>query len=233
MCGRFTISVTKQVLVEYLYDNYHIDDISVDLDVPRFNVAPGQNVISIINDGKKNRVGFLKWGYVPSFSTSEKIGYSLINAKAETLHEKPMFQTAVEQRRCVLLADGFYEWDRDKKNKTPTRFTLKEKTIFPLAGLWSTYTKPDGTKLHTCTILTTSANETVLSVHDRMPVILTPEAEKIWLDPKNKDWDQLKTILTPYDSEKVCAIKVSDRLNSSSVDDPECIMPIENKETKE
>jgi len=229
MCGRFTICVEKKVLIEYLSDNYHIDDISVDLDVPRFNVAPGQNVISIINDGKKNRVGFLKWGYVPPFSTNEKIGYALINAKAETLKEKPMFRASMENRRCVLLADSFYEWNRDKKSKNPTRFTLKNESLFPLAGLWSTYTRPDGTKLHTCTIITTAANEAVSAIHDRMPVILTAENEKIWLDPQNKDLDQLQALLLPYDANKIESYLVSDRVNTASADDSLLIEPLENK----
>ena len=223
MCGRFTITVTMDELRDYLSEYYDIQDVKSDFEVPRYNVAPGQEVISIINDGSKNRVGLLKWGFIPPFTKDEKNSYSTINAKAETLHEKPSFKGSFEHKRCIILADGFYEWKRDKDQKQPLRVLMKDKKIFPIAGLWSTYTKSDGSKLYTTTIITTQANELMTDIHDRMPVILSEDNKKKWLDPHVSDLDQLKSMLKPYASSFMYAYPVSDIVNNSKNDMKECI----------
>ena len=223
MCGRFTITVTMDELKDYLKDYYDIDEMKSDLVVPRYNVAPGQDVISVINDGNINRVGLFKWGFVPSFAKDEKIGYSMINAKSETLHEKPSYRPSFEHKRCVILANGFYEWKKENKEKIPMRILMKDQSIFPIAGLWSTFIRIDGTKLHTCTIVTTEANDLVSQIHDRMPVILTEEARKSWLDPKITDYRLLTPILKPFEPDLMFSYPVSPKVNKSTYDESDCI----------
>lgn len=226
MCGRFTITVSMDELKAYLTDYYDIEEVKSDFDIPRYNVSPGEEVISIINDGNKNRVGLLKWGFVPPFAKEEKSSYSMINAKAETLHEKSAFKDSFEHKRCVILADGFYEWKKEKDQKKPLRILMKDKKIFPIAGLYSTYTRSDGSKLHTCTIITTKANEMMKSIHERMPVILTENSKKIWLNPHISNVKQLSELLTPYEDSLMTAYRVSNIVNRSGQNSKECIEPI-------
>ena len=226
MCGRFTITVSLDELKEYLHDYYEIDEMKSEIVVPRYNVSPGQEIISIINDGSKNRVGLLKWGFVPSFAKDEKIGYSMINAKSETLEQKVSYKQSFETKRCVILADGFYEWKKDNNHKQPMRILMKDQSIFPIAGLWTTYVKPDGSKLHSTTIITTQANDLVSSIHDRMPVILTDETRKTWLNPRIHDLRLLSSILKPYEPDKMTAYPVSSLVNSSINELKECIEPL-------
>ena len=223
MCGRFTISISENELRDYLKESFDIEEAKSDFELPRYNVAPGQPVISIINDGKKNRVGLFKWGLVPPFAKDEKIGINLINAKSETLVDKPSFKPSFQSKRCVILANGFFEWRKEEKGKTPMHILMTDHSIFPMAGLWSTYIKADGSKLHTTTIITTSANELVSSIHDRMPVILTEESKKIWLNPNIKDFPTLQKILMPYDTNKMKAYRVSSLVNTATNDSAECI----------
>ncbi len=226
MCGRFTITVTMDELKDYLSDYYDIDEMKSDIVVPRYNVAPGQDVISIINDGNKNRVGLFKWGLVPSFAKDEKIGYSMINAKSETLQEKPSYRPSLEHKRCVILANGFYEWKKEDKHKIPMRILMKDQSIFPIAGLWSTFVRPDGTKLHTCTIITTQANALVSKIHDRMPVILTEETRASWLNPRITDYKTLSNYLKPFDPKHMYSYQVSSLVNSAKNELKECVEPI-------
>ncbi|MDF2699776.1 MAG: hypothetical protein K0Q49_1332 [Haloplasmataceae bacterium] len=222
MCGRFTISVELEELEEYLSENYNIDEFTLDYK-PRYNVSPGQDIISIINVGNKFRVGTLKWGFVPSWASDEKIGNKMINAKSESLAEKPAFKHSFINKRCVILADSFYEWKQVEKEKVPMRIKLKTNEIFPLAGLWSTYTRSNGSKLFTCTIITTTPNELVENIHNRMPVILNKEAEKIWLNPQITDVNILNSILKPYNHDSMDAYQVSSLVNSSKVESSDCI----------
>lgn len=226
MCGRFTITVTMDELKDYLSEYYDIDEMKGDFVLPRYNVAPGQEVISVINDGQKNRVGLFKWGLVPSFAKDEKIGYSMINAKSETLQDKPSYRPSLEHKRCVILANGFYEWKKEDQHKIPMRILMKDQSIFPIAGLWSTYVRPDGTKLHTCTIVTTAANALVSEIHDRMPVILTEETKTSWLNPRITDYKILTKFFKPFDSEHMYSYQVSSLVNSAANDLKECIEPI-------
>jgi putative SOS response-associated peptidase YedK len=223
MCGRFTITVSIDELREYLKEDYDIDLEERLFDVPRYNVSPGQDVIAIINDGKKNRVGLLRWGFLPPFAKDEKLAYQMINAKSETLSEKPSYQDAFKSKRCIILADGFYEWMKDKSNQKPMYIHQKDKSIFPMAGLWSTWTKPDGTKIHTCTIVTTEANDLMASFHDRMPVILEETSKHTWLNPYERNIGTLSTLLKPYDSKKMSLYPVSTLVNSSKNDTVSCI----------
>jgi putative SOS response-associated peptidase YedK len=224
MCGRFTITVSIDELREYLKEDYDIDLDERLFDLPRYNVAPGQDVIAIINDGKKNRVGLLRWGFLPSFAKDEKLAYSMINAKSETLTEKPAYQEAFKSKRCIILADGFYEWKKDKSDKKPLYIHQKDKSLFPMAGLWSTWSKEDGTKVHTCTIVTTEANQLMEPIHDRMPVILEAESKKLWLNPFEKNTNTLSKILKPYDSNLMTYYPVSTLVNAAKNDSKACII---------
>jgi len=223
MCGRFTITVDLNVLRKYLIDEFDIDDDSKVFDLPRYNVSPGQEVISIINDGKKNRVGNLKWGLVPSFAKDEKIGYQMINAKSETLKEKPSFRNSFEFKRCLIIADSYYEWKKENNSKIPMRILLNDESLFTMAGLYATFTKSDGKKLHTCTIITTNSNDLTKEIHERMPVILDKNSRSNWLNPNIKDLEMLSKLLTPYQSTKMKAYQVSNIVNNSSNEILDCI----------
>ncbi len=226
MCGRFTITVTMDELKEYLSEYYDIDEMKSSIVVPRYNVAPGQEVISIINDGSKNRVGLLKWGFVPSFAKDNKLAHTMINARSEMIHEKKAYRPSLEHKRCVILANGFYEWKNTGEEKIPMRILMKNHSLFPIAGLWSSYVKRDGTKEHTCTIITTQANDIVSQIHNRMPVILNEEDRKTWLNPNIKDYNLVTPLLKPFLPERMYAYQVSTKVNSALNEIPECIEPI-------
>lgn len=226
MCGRVSVAVNFDEMIQIIQHEYNVESPILDYDLPRYNVSPGQRVISIINDGVTNRVGLLRWGFVPSWAKDEKIGYKLINAKAETLGEKVSFKNSFKRKRCIILVDGFYEWKKEGITKIPIRFKLKQQNIFSLAGLYSTYIKEDGNKLHTCTVITTNPNNLMEPIHNRMPVILTKETEQIWLNPKEQDLDLLSSLLIPYDSKKMEAYKVSTIVNNTRNESRECIIPI-------
>lgn len=222
MCGRFTIITDPVKMME----RFILDEIAFHLE-PRYNVAPGQMIPAIIADKGKRRIGKLKWGLVPSWASDEKIGYKMINARAETLTEKPAFRNLFARKRCMIPADSFYEWRQTQKGKQPMRIMMKSEGLFAFAGLYDTWTRPDGQKLHTCTIITTRPNEVVRDIHDRMPVILRgPEDEAIWLDRDTFDAELLQSLLVPYDGEQMRAYPVSAMVGSSKNDVPECIEEI-------
>lgn len=225
MCGRFTITVDLNDLRDYLGESFDIHDLSQEIVVPRYNVAPGQHILAVIFDGKKYRVGLIKWGFVPSFAKDEKIGYSMINAKSETLHEKPAFKEAFKTQRCLILADGFYEWMKENNKKQPYRILMKDEKIFPMAGLWSTYVKENGEKLHTATIITTEANTLMQPIHDRMPVILDEKSKLSWLHNTSHQQDLL-SLLKPYNPNEMKAYPVSHQVNKPEHDDPSLIEDI-------
>lgn len=225
MCGRFTITVDLNDLKDYLGESFDIHDLNQEIVVPRYNVAPGQHILAVIFDGKKYRVGLIKWGFVPSFAKDEKIGYSMINAKSETLHEKPAFKEAFKTQRCLILADGFYEWMKENNKKQPYRILMKDEKIFPMAGLWSTYVKENGEKLHTATIITTEANTLMQPIHDRMPVILDEQSKLSWLHNTSNPKDLL-SLLKPYNPHDMKAYPVSNQVNKPEHDDASLIEDI-------
>ncbi|TVP86403.1 MAG: SOS response-associated peptidase [Acholeplasmataceae bacterium] len=225
MCGRFTISVTVDELRQYVSEAYAIDELTGDFDLPKYNVAPGHPVIAIINDGKDNRIGTLTWGFVSPFQPRLDKPRRMINARAETIAQKPTFVQSFKQRRCVIIADGFYEWQRLHDKKVPMRILMKDRRLFPMAGLWSSYVTAEGEKKHTCAIITTKANEIVLPIHERMPVILAEEARRSWLDPSAQDMRALQKLLVPHDAQSMEAYQVSDVVNKATFDDPICIQP--------
>lgn len=223
MCGRFTrIVPLVSIMTRFAISN----QVNEKEYKSSYNVAPGQNINAIINDGRHNRFGQLRWGLIPSWVKDPKIGNKLINARAETIAVKASFREAFLKRRCLLPADGFYEWKHDnenKKMKTPMRFQLKSGELFALAGIWESWTAPDGHKIFTCAIITTEANELMAPIHNRMPVILRKEDEKFWLDPSNHDREALSKLLIPYPSEEMAAYQVSEDVNSVKNDGPHLI----------
>jgi len=224
MCGRITLTTDK----DDLQSRFGYVNPSGDLFTPRYNIAPSQNCpIVTVNEDKRVLI-MMRWGLVPFWAKDVKSGYNLINAKAETLKEKASFRTPFKKKRCLVLADGFYEWTHSEKKgaKQPYRFVLKNRQPFAFAGLWDERSNPDGEKLLTFTIITTSANELMELIHDRMPVILHEKDEGMWLDPQLNDTDKLSTLLKPYPAKEMEAYKVSTFVNSPKNNSPKCIEPV-------
>ena len=222
MCGRFTLTVDPG----QLQDTFPWLNVPGDIP-PRFNIAPSQPVAVVANDGQ-NHLDFFVWGLIPSWAKDPQIGNRLINARAETLAEKPAFRAAFRRRRCLVLADGFYEWRQDpgQKSKTPLFIQLKSRQPFAFAGLWEIWHAADGSEIRSCTIITTQPNEMMAPIHNRMPVILSPEAYPLWLSAEEKDSNQLTQLLVPYPADQMTAYPVSKMVNSPHNDSPEIILPV-------
>lgn len=225
MCGRVILSFDFDTLKEMLQTTYSIPAPHINPVYPRYNICPGQGLLTVLHDGSGYRAGELDWGFVPTWSKDQKKGQLLINARAESLHEKPTFKKLFERKRCVILANGFYEWQRKEVQKTPYRFQVEESSLFSMAGLWTSYEKEDGTKSYSCVVITTEANTLMQPIHHRMPVILSKENEKEWLDSNNRNLTTLQKLLTPYPATKMSAYQVSTIVNSAKTDSPECILP--------
>ena len=224
MCGRFTLFANFTDIM----NRFDIEaGIQEELYTPNYNIAPSNSVLSVINDGTINRLGYLRWGLVPPWAKDEKVGYKMINARAETLTEKPSFRTAYQKKRCLIIADSFYEWKRSNdKTKIPMRIKLKSDELFAMAGLWEKWQSPEGKSIFTCTVITTTANELMKDIHERMPVILKPEDENIWLDPTIYDSSKLNHLLKPLSEEVMEAYEVSSLVNSPRNNSPDLIRQI-------
>ncbi len=168
----------------------------------------------------------LKWGFIPSWAKEEKIGYKMINARAESLAEKPSFRKAFQTKRCLIIADSYYEWKNTEERKVPMRIKLKSDKPFAMAGIWETWKSANGVKIYSCAIITTQANAYTASVHERMPVILKPEDEKIWLDPSIQDSSYLNDLLKPFDAHLMEAFEVSNEVNTPKNNAPHLIQSI-------
>jgi putative SOS response-associated peptidase YedK len=226
MCGRYTLTAPGDVLAEL----FGLDE-EPEAEA-RYNVAPTQEVAAVRadEDGGGRRFVRLKWGLVPPWADDAAIGNRMINARAESAAEKPAFRASFKRKRCLVLADGFYEWQKvEAGRKQPWYFRLGSGGPFAFAGLWSSWTKggpgPARGPLESCTILTTEANPLVRKVHPRMPVILDPESYDLWLDPEVSDRERLESALGPLDPSRMLAYPVSTRVNSPANDDPSVIEP--------
>lgn len=223
MCGRFTLRAPASVVAE------QFGVLDAEALRPRYNIAPTQPVAVIRhpseNVGTPRQLVMLRWGLVPSWATDPKIGNRLINARAETVAEKPAFRAALRRRRCLVAADGFYEWRRAGATKQPYFIHLADDRPFAFAGLWERWEGPDHTVLETCAVITTEANELMASIHDRMPVILSPDDYALWLDPAIQSPERLQPLLRPYPSEAMAAHPVSTHVNNPRHDDPRCVVP--------
>ncbi|MNC34016.1 putative SOS response-associated peptidase YedK [compost metagenome] len=221
MCGRYTITVTLEELMEM----FGADDAVGDgLLLPRFNIAPTQAGPAIISHGGRSRMGQLRWGLIPSWAKDEKIGFQTINAKAETVQDKPAFRTSFQKKRCLIPADGYYEWQQQGSTKQPYRIVLKDRPVFAFAGLYDTWTSPDGKKISTYTIITTTANALTEKLHPRMPVILPREHQNHWLDSTASP-AALMSLLVPYEPSRMELYPVSPAVGNVRNEGPELIRP--------
>ena len=222
MCGRFTLTASAQIIAEF-FKLSEVPDIK-----PRYNIAPTQSIATFTFDSKKNQrqFRFMRWGLIPSWAKDLKIGSKMINARSETVAEKPAFRSAIKHRRCLIIADGFYEWQPQGKKKQPYYFTMANREPFAFAGLWENWESPEAENIVSCSIITTVANETVQPVHDRMPVILPDDVWEVWLDPSIKNAQQVLPLLKPYDPAAMKKDAVSAIVNSPAKDSPECIQAI-------
>ena len=222
MCGRFTLTLDPGELQELLGLGPFAHIVQ-----PRYNIAPSQP-IPIVKDARERSVELYKWGLVPFWADDPRIGYRMINARSETAQEKPSFRAAFKYRRCLILADGFFEWQAGQKgvSKTPYLFKLKNDGPFTFAGLYEHWQAPDGGELHTCTILTCEPNQLVGKVHNRMPVMLGEEARWKWLAPE-ADARDLMELMVPYPADEMKSYPVSKEANSPQNDRPEILTPVE------
>ena len=222
MCGRFTLFEADKVLSKE-FGVSGVPPLS-----PRYNIAPSQPIAAVRtpHTGIGRELALLRWGLIPSWSKDPAIGNRLINARAETVREKPSFRNAFRRHRCLIPTNGFYEWQRQERGKQPYFVRMRDGRVFAFAGLWDRWESSDKDVIETCTILTTAANTVLAPIHDRMPVIL-PQAEYArWLDPALKDPDSLSPLLVPFPPEEMLAIPVSPRVNAPSTDDEKCIVPL-------
>ena len=220
MCGRFT----RYSSLEILKKSFQLQEVAGDVS-PSYNIAPLQPVAAVMRHDV-NRLERFRWGLVPSWAKDRTLAARLINARAETLSDKPSFRSLFKQRRCLIAANGFYEWTADGGQKQPWYFSLSSGGPFAFAGLWDTW-KGEEDPYHSCTIITTAADESVLPIHDRMPVILAPEVYVDWLDPQNQDNTRLNAILREGRAGGLKRFPVSKRVNSICHNDFACIEPVE------
>ncbi|MBE3071621.1 MAG: SOS response-associated peptidase [Acidobacteria bacterium] len=223
MCGRFTLTATPTDIKEAFPEVEVPSDLA-----PRFNIAPSQPVAVIANTGV-NRVELYRWGLVPSWAKDPGIGDRLINARAETIAEKPSFRRVYRRRRCLVLADGFYEWRQEPGNrlKTPMYIRLASGRPFAFAGVWDVWRPPEGDLLHSCAIITTAPNALMQVIHNRMPVILPQDAYTRWLDPNEQPPENLDTLLAPFPADAMTAYPVSRFVNSPQNEGPGCIAAVQ------
>lgn len=222
MCGRFTLTVSGRVLAD-LFDVPEVVELE-----PRYNIAPTQQVpiVRATDDGSRALVQ-VRWGLVPFWTKDPSIGARMINARGETVTSKPAFRSAVKNRRCLIAADGFYEWKKTGAGKQPYLIRFADRRAFAFAGLWERWRKSeDAEPLDSCTIITTTPNELVRDLHDRMPVILTPSSYDDWLKPRPLSAAALEAMLSPHPAEGMEAFPVSRHVNSPAHDDPECMHPL-------
>jgi putative SOS response-associated peptidase YedK len=222
MCGRFSLGTPATTLVA------QFDLLEIPLWKPRYNIARTQDVLVVVRDPAHlhRQARRHRWGLIPPWANDPGIGSRMINARAETVATKPAFRKALKERRCLLLADGFYERQRQGGRKQPFYIRLRDGRPFAFAGLWEHWERPDVPPLDTCTILTTTSNDLVGGIHHRMPVILAPGDYDLWLDPGIQEVQRPQPLLCPYPAEEMTADPVSTRANNPANDSPECLEPV-------
>jgi putative SOS response-associated peptidase YedK len=217
MCGRFIF--TDPAKIKALMPDADIDQLKIEF-APNYNIAPTLNIPAVLNDGS-NKVRLIRWGLVPSWAKDISIGYKMINARAETLTEKPAFKRLIKNRRCLIFAEGFYEWKKQGHTKQPYFIRMKDARAFAFAGLWDLWEK-DGDALITGTIITTDANTLIADIHERMPVILAPDSYEAWLGNGSRD---VLSLLKPFSSKQMEAYPVSRLVGSPANNLPDNISP--------
>ena len=217
MCGRYSlIADLGELARQFEFDGDWLTFESA------YNIAPTQEVLTVVG-GETRRGGFMRWGLIPHWAKNASIGSRMINARAETVAEKPAFRDALRRRRCLVLADGFYEWQRTGGARRPMRIVMRSGEPFAFAGLWSVWRDPNGNRIPLCAIITTAANDLLRPIHDRMPVILPRELEELWLDRSIDDLGALGSVLNPYPDEEMEAFEVSTLVNSAANYGPEVV----------
>ena len=220
MCGRFTQSFNSSALADF-FELTKIPEIE-----PRYNIAPTQNILAIISTNQEREAKLWRWGLIPPWAKDSKIGAKLINARGETVAEKPSFRNAFRRRRCLIVADGFYEWKRNNRQKQPYYFQLKELQPFAFAGLWESWKSPAGEIINSVTIITTNANQIMLPIHQRMPVIFPQSAHDTWLDNQVFNQQKLTSLLKPYAHREMIAYPVTQEVNSVRNESSELVKEI-------
>lgn len=223
MCGRFSQTATPEAIVE----TFQVEN--PPLFKPNYNISPSQRVavVRLNPESVKRECVLLRWGLIPSWAKDAKIGNQCINAKCETVAEKPAFRSAFKKRRCLVIADGFYEWQRVGERKQPMWISRRDKRPFAFAGLWEHWQPPEGETIESCTIITTEPNELMASIHNRMPVILSPVSYDQWFDLSLQQADPLKALLHPCPSEELQAYPVSTLVNNPRHNAPQCLEPVQ------
>lgn len=222
MCGRYTLLADELQIVR----RFNLTG-SIKNYVPSYNIAPGQNVLAIIYDEQKDekRAGHLKWGLVPPWAKDKKIGNNMINARVETADEKPSFRRAMAQKRCLIVADSFYEWKQLDNEKQPQRIQIKNEDLFVFAGLWERWQSAEEV-LFTCTMLTTESNDFMRPIHHRMPIILPKEKEDDWLKPSFRNATDAAQFIKSIEIEPLTSYPVSHYVNRATNNDVQCIKGI-------
>jgi putative SOS response-associated peptidase YedK len=221
MCGRYEIHSAIEMIAEI----FGIDEWEI-VYSPNYNVAPSQDILIVVNDGKR-RLIHSRWGLVPPWAKDLSTGYKMINARAESLTEKESFKVPFEKQRCLVVADGFYEWKKEGTVKKPFYIRLKSGKPFGFAGLYNVWRSPESEEITTSTIITTDANDLVRPIHDRMPVIMSPDRYGLWLDPAVHEKGLLMPVLRPVASEEMEMYRVTPKVNSFKYNDPENVKAIE------
>ena len=220
MCGRYSLIADIQELArQFEFDGTGFEN------SPRYNVAPTQAVLTVTNRDVRH-AEYMRWGLIPSWAKDASIGNRMINARGETVAQKPSFRNALQRRRCLVLADGFYEWQKVGKGKQPMRIVLKSREPFAFAGLWESWRNPEGETIRSCTIITTEANDLLRPIHERMPVILPRELEEFWLDGDVTDSAALTDVLSPYPDEPMEAYEVSPLVNKATNNGADLVVPV-------
>jgi len=222
MCGRFSLGASATKLAE-LFDLTEVPNWA-----PRYNIAPTQELLVVVKapEYPDRQVRRHRWGLIPSWAKDRGIGNQLINAQAETVPTKPAFRAAFRKRRCLVPADGFYEWAQQGGQKQPYYIRLRDGGPFAIAGLWEHWEGPEGRAVDSCTLLTIGANDLIGEFHHRMPVILDSRDYDLWLDPNVQDAERLQPLLCPYPADAMAAYPVSTRVNNPANDTPDCIAPV-------
>lgn len=220
MCSRYSrVSAIKKLQKRFRFEN-------VDFDLtPDYNIAPTDPAYVVMQEGDKRFLKRMMFGLIPHWAKDPKIGIQCLNARGETVAEKPAFRDAFRKRRCLVLTDGFYDWKKDGKNRIPYRFMMKDQEPYALAGLWDRWKRPDGREFETFSIVTTKPNELIAPIHNRMPVILKEEDENLWLAPYVSEAKTLQPLLKPFPSDLLDLVPVSTAVNSSKNKSEQCILP--------
>jgi putative SOS response-associated peptidase YedK len=227
MCGRFSLRARNAAILAEYFDIADVPLLKV-----RYNIAPSQPAPVVrLKPGQINprrEMVLMRWGLIPGWAKDAAIGNRMINARAESLAQKPAFRAALRRRRCLIAADGFYEWQVTGRSRQPYFIRFRDDRPFAFAGLWESWEGADHSAIDSCTIITTAAGDMIRPIHDRMPVILPPEAYEVWLDPAVENFDVIASLLVPFYSPEMEVYQVSTLVNKAAHDGPECIEPLEN-----